>query len=226
VIEPGWQVAVIAKEPVPGAVKTRLCPPLLPGQAATLALAALLDTLAAVATSPARRRVLVLEGRPGDWLPEGFEVVPQRTGDFGSRLQGAVDDTLAGWEAPVLVVGMDTPQLTPAHLERAAEALGRAETVLGPADDGGYWVIGTRCSVPGLFAGVPMSTAGTAAAQLARLDALGLDCALADALRDVDRFDDAVAVAADAPFTRFAAALASFGLPVAPARATTGAGRD
>ncbi len=222
---PGWQVAVIAKEPVPGAVKTRLCPPLDPSQAAALALAALLDTLEAVAASPARRAVVVLEGQPGDWLPAGVEVIPQCGGEFGTRLQGAVDDTVAGWEAPVLVVGMDTPQLTAAHLERAARALGRADAVLGPADDGGYWVIGFRKARPGLFDGVPMSSADTAAAQLARLSELGLSCALADRLRDVDRFDDAVAVASDAPCTHFAAALASTGHPVASAGAVTGTGR-
>jgi rSAM/selenodomain-associated transferase 1 len=219
---PGWQVAVIAKEPVPGAVKTRLCPPLDPSQAAALARAALLDTLEAVATSGARRAVVVLEGLPGDWLPDGTEVIPQRGGEFGARLQGAIDDTLAGWEAPLLVVGMDTPQLTAAHLERAAQALGNADAVLGPADDGGYWVIGVRTAKPGLFDGVPMSSADTAAAQLVRLAELGLSCALADGLRDVDCFDDAVAVAADARDTRFATALASTGHLVG---GVTGSGR-
>jgi rSAM/selenodomain-associated transferase 1 len=220
----GWQVAVIAKEPVPGEVKTRLCPPLDPQEAADVARAALLDTLEAVVASPARRAVVVLEGQPGDWLPAGIEVITQRGGAFGARLQGAVDDTVAGWEAPVLVVGMDTPQLTATHLVRAARALGRADAVLGPADDGGYWIIGFREAWSGLFDGVPMSSAGTAAAQLARLAELDLSCALTDGLRDVDVFDDALAVAADAPGTRFAAALASTGHP-APADVTAESGR-
>ncbi len=222
---PGWQVAVIAKEPVPGTVKTRLCPPLDPSQAAAVALAALLDTLEAVAASGARRAVVVLEGQPGDWLPAGVDVIPQCGGEFGARLQGAVDDTVAGWDAPVLVVGMDTPQLTAAHLGRAARALDSADAVLGPADDGGYWVIGVREARHGLFDGVPMSSTDTAAAQLARLAELGLSCVLADGLRDVDRFDDAVAVAADAPCTRFAAALTSTGHLVVPAGAATGTSR-
>ncbi|GAB2471058.1 hypothetical protein GCM10027162_78090 [Streptomyces incanus] len=67
---------VIAKEPRPGRVKTRLTPPFTPGQAAELAEAALADTLHAVAATPAARRVLVLDGAPGPWLPPGFDVVP------------------------------------------------------------------------------------------------------------------------------------------------------
>ncbi len=68
---------MIAKEPVPGRVKTRLTPPFTPQEAARLAEAALADTLAAAAAAPVARRVLVLDGSPGPWVPPGFEVVPQ-----------------------------------------------------------------------------------------------------------------------------------------------------
>src|SRR5690242_13674278 len=77
---------VIAKEPLPGRVKTRLTPPYSPREAAELAAAALGDTLEAVRATPARRRVLVLDGRPGPWLPAGFEVVPQVPGGLDVRL--------------------------------------------------------------------------------------------------------------------------------------------
>ena len=83
---------VIAKEPVPGRAKTRLCPPCTPDEAAALAEAALRDTFTAVAAAPAPRRVVVLDGRPGPWLPEGFEVIPQRAGGLAERLAGAFDD--------------------------------------------------------------------------------------------------------------------------------------
>jgi hypothetical protein len=212
---PDWQVAVIAKEPVPGTVKTRLCPPLEPAQAASLAMAGILDTLAAVAASGARRCVLVLDGRPGSWVPAGVDVVAQRAGPFGCRLQGAVEDTFGGWAAPVVVVGMDTPQVAPGLLDAAGDALGHADTVLGPAVDGGYWVIGTRRPVRGMFEGVPMSCGTTGAAQQARLDELGLSCAVVDQLRDVDHYEDAVAVARSIPGSRFATTLASFGDPEA-----------
>jgi rSAM/selenodomain-associated transferase 1 len=224
-----FQVVIMAKAPTPGAVKTRLCPPLTHGQAAGLAQAALLDTLDAVAASGARRRVLAIDGALGPWVPPGFDVIGQRTGAFGSRLAGAVDDAWSTVPVPVLVVGMDTPQLQGSDLDGAAGALlgggpagNRPSTVLGPAEDGGYWAIGTRRPVPGMFEGVPMSTDQTGAAQLSRLRALGVPCTVLGAMRDVDEFADAQAVAELAPDTRFAATLRSMlgGVP-APAPLTT-----
>jgi len=200
-------LVVIAKEPLPGRSKTRLCPPLEPEQAAAVAEAALADTLAAVAAAPARRRVLALEGSPGDWLPPGFDVVPQPGGGLGGRLAAAFE--AAG--APTLIVGMDTPQLTPALLERAAAVLSEdgVDAVLGPAADGGYWTVGLRRPVAGAFDGVPMSTPRTQAAQRARLAELGLAVRGLPLLRDVDTIDDAHAVATHSPRTRFAVALAA-----------------
>jgi len=201
-----WQVVVLAKAPVAGRVKTRLCPPLSPADAARLARAALADTLDAAVASGARRCVLALDGRPGRWLPAGVDVVHQRSGGLGARLAGALEDAWSGDARPMVLVGMDTPQLTAAMLDEAARVLtdGRADTVLGPAEDGGFWAIGVRRPAPGLFAGVPMSTARTGDAQLARAAELGHRCERLAVLRDVDVFADALAVAAQAPSTRFA----------------------
>ena len=197
---------VIAKAPIAGASKTRLCPPCSPGQAAQLARAALRDTLQAVAATPgAGRRVLVLDGAPGPWLPRGFEVVAQRGDGLAQRLAHA----FAACAGSALLVGMDTPQLTPALLGAGVQALrDGAAAVLGLAADGGYWAIGLRRPDADVFDGVPMSTARTGAVQRARLDALGLAPVTLPVLRDVDRIDDAVAVAASAPHTRFARTLA------------------
>jgi uncharacterized protein len=198
---------VIAKAPVPGRSKTRLTPPLSPAQAAEVAEAALRDTLAAVAAAPAPRRVVALDGEPDGWLPEGFEVVPQPGGGLGDRLAAA----FAAVGGPAFLVGMDTPQLTAALLDDAIARLGAPgiDAVLGLADDGGYWGIGLRTADPQVFAGVPMSAQDTGAAQRARLDELGLRTAELPPLRDVDTIEDARAVAAQAPGTRFAAAVAA-----------------
>lgn len=200
-------LVVIAKSPEPGRSKTRLCPPCSPEQAAILAEAALRDTLAAVAAAPARRRVLALDGEPGPWLPHGFEVVEQRGDGLGERLGHALED--AG--GPGLVVGMDTPQLSPALLAHAARALHRPgmEAVLGPALDGGYWTIGLRDPDSAVFEGVPMSSDRTCAAQRQRLAALGLQVSTLPWLRDVDTIGDAHAVARECPESAFAAALAA-----------------
>lgn len=193
---------VIAKQPLAGRVKTRLTPPFTPSQAAQLAGAALRDTLEAVAATPAARRVLVFDGDSTEWRPDGFEVVRQRSGEFGERLQGAFDDV----GQPALLVGMDTPQLTPARLREAIELLEQPQTdaVLGPTEDGGYWCVGFKSAAPGAFEGVPMSREDTYVHQHRRLRELGLRVGHQPLLRDVDTVADARAVAAAAPRTRFA----------------------
>jgi uncharacterized protein len=204
-------VCVLAKEPRPGFVKTRLCPPCSPEEAAALAEASLVDTLAAVAATPSARLLVVLDGRPGAWLPAGTEVVPQVGGGLGARLDGAVTEGFARHPGgPVVVIGMDTPQVGPGHLRAVARPLSAvdgqdgADAVVAPATDGGYWAIGLRRPVPGAFDGVPMSTTTTGAAQRRRLVQLGCRVATAVPLTDVDDVASARAVAASAPTTVFA----------------------
>ena len=196
-------LAVIAKAPAPGHSKTRLVPPLSPTQAAELAEAALRDTLAAVADTAVDRSVVVLDGPPGSWLAAGLEVIPQRGDGLDERLANAFSD-LPG---PTLIIGMDTPQVSAALLERGLRSLHASGAVLGPALDGGYWAIGMRDPDPRALLGVPMSSAVTLAAQRLRLRELGLAVADLAPLRDVDTYSDAIAVAASAPNTAFARAL-------------------
>jgi glycosyltransferase A (GT-A) superfamily protein (DUF2064 family) len=151
--------------------------------------------------------VLVLDGPPGPWLPGGFEVIAQRGGGLDERLAHAFEN-LAG---PALIVGMDTPQVSSELLDAALSRLCSSPAVLGPAADGGYWAIGLREPDPRALLGVPMSTAHTLAAQRRRLAALGLTIAELETMRDVDTFADAVAVAAAAPRTWFAAELDRLG---------------
>lgn len=192
---------VIAKEPVPGRVKTRLTPPYTPVQAALIAEAALADTLDAVVSARARRRVLVLDGRPGHRLPKSVEVIPQRGDGLDERLANAFADV----EGPAVLVGMDTPQVTPALLDEASRQLATCGAVFGPAADGGFWLLGLRRPDPRLIVGVPMSRPDTGACQLRRLR--GLRVATLPTLTDVDTAADAVRVAAQAPGTRFADAV-------------------
>ncbi|TGN79572.1 DUF2064 domain-containing protein [Streptomyces bauhiniae] len=197
---------VIAKEPRPGRVKTRLTPPFTPAQAAALAEAALTDTLRAVAAAPARRRVLVLDGRPGPWLPDGFEVVPQCAGGLDDRLA----DAFSRCAGPALLVGMDTPQITPDLLTLDFTD---CDARFGPAEDGGFWALGLARPEPELLRGVPMSVPETGSVQRERLAAAGLRVRELPRLRDVDTAADAHAVAALAPDTAFAARLAALTHP-------------
>jgi rSAM/selenodomain-associated transferase 1 len=198
-------VIVMAKAPQPGRSKTRLCPPCTPEQAAAVAEAALADTLETVLRCPADRRVLVLDGEPGAWLADGFEVVAQRGDAFGDRLAHAVVDAQGARPGPTVLVGMDTPQMAPIHLDRAFDILARGPStaVVGPACDGGWWLLGLPGPDPRAFMGVPMSTPTTGARQRQRLSDLGYELDLLPALRDVDRWADARAVAWLVPRTRF-----------------------
>ena len=198
---------VLAKAPVPGRVKTRLCPPCTPVEAAALAEAALADTLLAASACGADRLVVALDGDPGGWLPPGAVVVGQGDGSLADRLATA-------WSAargPTVQIGMDTPQVGADDLAAALGELDRHRAVLGLASDGGWWAIGMRAPRSDVFAGIPTSVEETGALQRSRLRELGLVPALLDERRDVDTWVDAREVARLAPTTRFAAAVHEIG---------------
>jgi rSAM/selenodomain-associated transferase 1 len=190
---------VIAKAPRPGRSKTRLCPPLSPLDAARIAEACLIDTLGAVREVDTRR-VVVLDGDPGAWLPPGFEVIAQRGDGLATRIATAFHDV----GGPAVLIGMDTPQVTPDLLRSAIASLEEADGIFAPAEDGGWWAIGLRAPEPEVFRDIPMSTPWTGPAQHARLHELDLTHRVLPTLRDVDDITDARAVAAGIPASRLA----------------------
>ena len=167
-----------------------------------MAEALLIDTLRAVCLAGADRRVLYLDGPVGPWLPAGFDVVAQTGGGLDVRLGAALSHV----EGPVLLIGMDTPQVHAALLDEARDALlaPGTDAVLGPATDGGFWALGLREPDPALVVGVPMSVPSTGALQRALLDEAGLQVHDLPALRDVDTPADAAAVASVLPGSEFA----------------------
>ena len=213
-------VIVIAKTPVAGRVKTRLTPPLTAAQASDVAWACLTDTLAAVGRVPARRRVLLLDGDPGAWVPDGFDVIPQRGNGLADRLTAGFTDV----DDDAIVIAMDTPQVESASLATALAALQDShDTVLGLATDGGFWLLGLRRAIDpaAVFTGISMSTASTGTAQLERLRALGLSTLLLEQLRDVDTIDDVLAVAAAHPDSRLGRLVATILLAPDAERSST-----
>lgn len=198
----GVTVAVVAKECLPGKVKTRLTPALSPEGAARVAAASLADTLATVRALPATRRVLFFDGDVVPAGAEGFEVLHQPGGGLDERL-GYLFDTLDG---PTLLVGMDTPQcsatdLAPVFAEPERDAW------FGPAEDGGFWSLYLRDPDGAHLRGVPMSQDDTGAVQLRRLTDAGLAVGTLGTLLDVDTIADAERVATTAPDSGFAGAL-------------------
>lgn len=205
-------ILVVAKAPVPGLAKTRIAGEVGDDAAADLAAASLLDTLD-VAVGTGMPVVVALTGdldrsaRSQELLTmlDGLVVVPQVGATFGERLAAAHLDADRGHG--VVQVGMDSPQLRPNDLTEAARLLGDHPSVLGPAEDGGWWLLGVRRGADAAaLATVEMSTASTG--QHTR-EVLPGPIALIRTLRDVDTWDDARAVADEVPHSRFADAVAA-----------------
>ena len=181
------RVVLFTRWPEPGLAKTRLMPALGPDGAAALhrrLTAGTVDILRA-AGLPMEVRVTGADpARFAEWLGADLAIVDQGEGDLGAKLARAAEPT------PVLFVGADAPDLRPDHLVQAADALARAPVVIGPAEDGGYWLLGLARPVPELFADMPWGTSSVYAETVARLDAMGLDPALLETLADLDRPED------------------------------------
>jgi glycosyltransferase A (GT-A) superfamily protein (DUF2064 family) len=220
-MNPAFCLLVVAKAPVPGFAKTRLCPPATARQAAEIAASALLDTLEAVYSTPRAIPLVAMTGELSEAArsDEIFHalrsatVFAQRGWDFATRLANAHSDVNALHTGlPVVQIGMDTPQVTAEILTAAAEPLlqGGREAVLGPAEDGGWWALGLRDPRQAVVLGeVPMSQDDTGERTLRALTASGLQVESIAALSDVDTMSDARRVAKLRPNGRFATAVAA-----------------
>lgn len=200
-------LVLIAKETIPGKVKTRLHPPLSLEQAAELAAASIADTLDAVSSLPTTRRVLAFDGTNVPEGTEGWDVVQQCEGGLDERLAAIFDQC----DGPTVLIGMDTPQLAAADLAPVfSEWRDGVDAWFGPATDGGFWALALRDPRGDLIRGVPMSRTDTGAEQFDRLRAAGLGVGLLRPLNDVDDIHDAWEAAQAAPHSRFAATLMGF----------------
>jgi glycosyltransferase A (GT-A) superfamily protein (DUF2064 family) len=187
-------LTIIAKTPEPGRVKTRLCPPCTVEQAAEIAAAALADTMAAVDATVADgrwtgrvRRVMLLDGQPGQWIPRPFDVVAQHGIGLAERLANGFDEL-----GPGVIVGMDTPA-GGRWLGDAICAVSAGCDVVGLASDGGYWVIGLATTDRRVFDGIPMSESHTGIAQVRQLHRLGRPVRMLPMTRDLDDIADLLA---------------------------------
>ncbi|OMC14905.1 DUF2064 domain-containing protein [Mycobacterium sp. SP-6446] len=212
---------VVAKAPEPGRAKTRLAATVGDEVAADIAAAALLDTLDAVAAAPVAARVVALTGDLGAAAGAAdirqrlasFTVIGQRGAGFADRLANAHAD--AGLEGyPVLQIGMDTPQVTADLLTGCAQQLVESPAVLGPARDGGWWVLGVRApAMAECLRAVPMSQPDTGELTAKALRDNGIDVTLVQRLADFDVVADIAAVRDGCgPASRFARVTRAAGL--------------
>ncbi|HEY6196162.1 MAG TPA: TIGR04282 family arsenosugar biosynthesis glycosyltransferase, partial [Candidatus Eisenbacteria bacterium] len=179
------RLAVFARSPAPGRVKSRLSPALPERLAAALYAGLLADAFAAASAAAVDERLVYWADESGA-TPAGFLARRQPNGDLGERLQHAFAELLPGASDRALVIGSDTPPLTAAHIDGALAALETHDAVLGPTRDGGYWCVGLRRPAPELFAGIPWSTPDVFTRTLARAHAAGLGVATAATLDDLD----------------------------------------
>ncbi len=196
---------IFAKAPIPGQVKTRLCPPLTPDEAATLHGSFVLDTLerskAAVATlklpldrflacAPSSALVFfkIMEER------QGVKLIDQVGDDLGARMNQAFETMFGLGYKRALIVGTDVPTLPLDQYQQALALLETNDLVLGPALDGGYYLIGLKGTAPDLFTGIPWSTDQVLSLTQEKATKIGLKTALISPWRDIDTLDDVQAL--------------------------------
>lgn len=198
-----FTIVIIAKECLPGKVKTRLHPDVTYQQAAELATASLTDTISLVQKLPTTRRILAWQGNPKAVPKEatGFEILPQVEGTLDHKL-AAIFNTI---KEPLLLIGMDTPQLTLQYFDQIYGAPeSPKEAWIGLAEDGGFWALAMTKPNGDLIKGVPMSQTSTGQNQLQRLQEARLTIGFLPKVNDIDTIEDARQVAVLAPQTRFA----------------------
>lgn len=182
------KLGLFVRAPLAGSVKTRLVPPLTPEEACTLYLAFLQDFTEKIKRTRFRPTVFVSGGRSPElpMFPAGWPRVDQVGESLGDRLAAAFDVLLAAPGSRAVIVGSDSPDLPLVHVKRAFRLLKHRDVVLGPAVDGGYYLVGLRAAAPGLFRAIPWGSAGVLEATVRAVADAGLSLALTPPWYDVD----------------------------------------
>lgn len=194
-------LVIFAKAPIPGQVKTRLCPPLTPDEAATLHGSFVLDTLERTKAAAIRLKLpfdRYLACAPSSTLVffkimeerQAVKLIDQEGEDLGTRMHRACETLFTRGYQCVLLVGTDVPSLPLDHYRQALALLEKHDLVLGPALDGGYYLIGLKTAVPTLFENIPWSTGRVLALTREKANSLGMSTALLPEWRDIDRIED------------------------------------
>lgn len=186
-------LVIFAKAPIEGQVKTRLCPPLTPAQAAELARCFLVDTAEQACQLPGVEVYIAFTPADSEQyfreiLPFPVKYIAQRGGSLGERELNIFSDSLESSMSRVVLIGSDIPTLPPAHLQKAFSQLENAQcdAVFGPSSDGGYYLVGMRKVHKELFENIPWSTPTVMAETLAQAQKHNLHAVLVPAWYDVD----------------------------------------
>jgi len=183
------RIIILVKAPRPGFVKTRLADVIGPKNACD-AYCKLVNTLLGNLTDLPHAELRFTpddaEAEISQWLYEGWTAVPQGGGDLGERMQRAITEA----QCPAILIGSDCPNINLTDITAAHKALGKHDVVLGPAVDGGYWLIGLQVPCPALFNGIQWSTKNVLRETLTSSEKAGLSVHLLRELADVDTIED------------------------------------
>lgn len=209
------RVLFFVKYPERGGVKSRLSERLGEHAALDLYKCFVRDILAMLAKSGYPVTICFTPsdaaGRTADWLGTGYAYAPQKGGGLGERMSTALEEAFSAGDDAAVLIGSDIPDLPQRILDEAFSALERVDAVIGPAEDGGYYLVGFRreAFLPALFDGIPWSTDRVLAATLALLRERGRTVRVLSSWRDVDTLEDLRALdqrlrngSGEAPFTR------------------------
>ncbi|MEE8397525.1 MAG: TIGR04282 family arsenosugar biosynthesis glycosyltransferase, partial [Desulfobacterales bacterium] len=188
-------LVVMAKAPVSGQVKTRLCPPLSPGQAAAIYDCFLKDRLREMSDLAGCDRAIAYMpqtamSRFETYANGSFDIFPQRGNDLGNRMHNIFVDRFREGFVGVVIIGSDSPDLPKSIITESFQRLscGKTEVVIGPATDGGYYLVGMKRIYPELFADVPWSTDKVLTTTLEIARSLGLRTDLLPEWSDIDTY--------------------------------------
>lgn len=195
-------LVIMAKKPIVGSTKTRLCPPLLPHQASALYEALLLDTIAlgtelkgvdlAIAVTPYDSSDYFQTVAP----PEAL-LLPVECPDIGSCLSQVLEKLIGKGYKKAFAINSDGPSLPPDYLHQAVHSLDDHDLVLGPSEDGGYYLVGVKRHQPDVFIGITWSTSRVLSQTLSKASDLGLQVALLPEWYDIDTWEDFVRLEAE-----------------------------
>jgi len=184
-------LVVFGREPIPGKVKSRLATGIGPEAAARVYATVLEHTLETARSSGARVVLSLAEEPSGSWARN--LVVPvevQRGSDLGDRMDDAFARRFSEGEGRVVIVGSDCPWILATHIAKASANLGGVDVVLGPATDGGYWLVAQRPPGLAMFARIPWSSPETLARTRKRISSLGGTWSELEELVDIDTVED------------------------------------
>ncbi|NOY52028.1 MAG: glycosyltransferase [Deltaproteobacteria bacterium] len=186
---------ILAKEPRPGKAKTRMTPPLTPDQAAALSSAFIADTLAAASQAKGTDIHLFYTPRESysffrELAPEGIALIPQQGTDLRERCAHSVSFAFEKGYDRIVQIGTDTPQIRAVHIRKAFAVLKDYDMTLGPANDGGYYLLALRRPAPSLYDGVEMGTERVLPKMLDNARNMGLSIRFMPEWIDADTFED------------------------------------